>query len=100
MKKLIMSDVIKMLAKKTGTTQAESQKFLRAFIELVVEELLKGNSIMLTNFGRFETVLKKETVNNFVEVSGGKKILPAKYYPSFKPAKSLKRKLKEIKVGD
>ena len=47
------SELIKALANRTGFSQRDSAKFLDAFQDVVVEELIYNNNISITGFGNF-----------------------------------------------
>ena len=54
------SELIDVLAKATGKTKVESEKFLNAFIGVVEETLANDEEIKLVGFGSFQVRQRKE----------------------------------------
>lgn len=48
------TELIKVLAEKTGKSQKEANAFLDAFTETVTETLSKGGKVALVGFGTFD----------------------------------------------
>jgi DNA-binding protein HU-beta len=77
------------IAEKTGLSKKDTDNFLNGFIEVVSEQLKKGEAINLVGFGSFRVIERKarsarnprtgETVN-----------VPARKAPAFKAGKELK----------
>ena len=83
------AELIAAMAKKADLTQKDAEKALKAFTEVVADELKKGDKIQLVGFGTFETRERaaregrnprtKETIN-----------IPASTVPVFKAGKEFK----------
>lgn len=54
------ADFIAAIAKKTGSTKKDAEKFVNAFIDIVSDVAKKGDSIRLPRFGVFKVVTRKE----------------------------------------
>ncbi len=48
------SDLIAAMAAKTGSTKKDAEATLNAFVDVVVESLVKGEKVQLVGFGSFE----------------------------------------------
>ena len=49
------AELVEAMANKTGMSKAASDEAVKAFIEVVSEELKKGGKVQLVGFGTFET---------------------------------------------
>ena len=73
-------ELVKTLASKTGLTQKDSEVFLKAFQETVIDTMADGDSIKLVGFLSFEVVDTKEKkarnprTNEEIVIPAGKKI--------------------------
>ena len=86
------TELVAAIAANTELTKKDADKALKAFIDVVGDELSKGGKVQLAGFGTFEVVERaareginprtKETIQN-----------PASKAPKFKPMKSLKEKV-------
>jgi DNA-binding protein HU-beta len=57
--KLSKSDLVATLATKLTMSKVQTEKFLNAFLDTVVEEVVAGNDIKLTGFGTFYRAVRK-----------------------------------------
>lgn len=82
------------IAKKTGFTIADSEKAVRAFTDIVTDELKAGGKVQLLGFGTFEVSERPEHEgrNPF---TGEAMHVPASRAPKFKAGKALKDALKD-----
>ena len=48
------TELVAAIAEKTELTKKDSEKALKAFIDVVTEELKKGEKVQLVGFGTFE----------------------------------------------
>ncbi len=86
------TELIAAIAERTELTKKDADQALKAFIDVVGDELSKGEKIQLAGFGTFEVTERaardginprtKETIH-----------IPASKAPKFKPMKSLKEKV-------
>ena len=92
MKKINRSDLVDMIAERAHLTKRDARSALDACFESIIETLLNGEEVNVTNFGVF--VMKKRQKRAGTH--------PKKHTPltieesnmiSFKPAKELKEKM-------
>lgn len=83
------SELITMMAEKSGLTKKDAEMGLNAFIDVVTEELQDGGKIQLIGFGTFEVHDRKERMGHDPRTGNPIKI-PASKSPVFKAGKALK----------
>ena len=83
------TELVAAIAEKTELTKKDSEKALKAFIDVVTEELKKGEKVQLVGFGTFE-VAKKNTRTGKNPQTGKAIKIPACKAPKFKAGKALK----------
>ena len=86
------TELIAAMSEKTELSKKDAEKALKAFIDVVTEELKKGEKIQLMGFGTFEVAEReartginprtKETIN-----------IPASKSPKFKAGQALKNEV-------
>ena len=86
------TELVAAIAERTELTKKDADQALKAFIDVVGDELSKGEKIQLAGFGTFEVTERaardginprtKETIH-----------IPASKPPKFKAMKSLKEKV-------
>jgi len=88
------AELIEKLAEKYGApSKAEAGRALEAFIEIVKEELKKGNEVAIGGFGTFRA--KKRAARTARNPRTGETVqVPERIVPTFKPGKGLKDALK------
>lgn len=86
------TELISAIAKSTELTKKDAEKALKAFIDVVGDELSKGEKVQLAGFGTFEVVERaaREGINPRTKEAI---TIPASKAPKFKPMKSLKEKV-------
>ena len=83
------TELVAAIAAKTELTKKDAEKALKAFTDVVAEELKKSKKIQLVGFGTFEVV--KRAARTGVNPATGKKIkIKASKAPKFKAGKALK----------
>lgn len=83
------SELIDMVAKKTGFTKKDSGTALDAVIGSIQATLKKGKKVQLIGFGTFE--VRKRAARKGRNPQTGKEIsIAASKVPAFKPGKALK----------
>lgn len=89
------AQLIESLAIKAGVSKKETEDVLKAFEELVIENLKAGLEITLTGFGTFSA--KKRSARNGVNPQKPSEIItiPEVIVPKFKAGKTLKDSLKK-----
>ena len=82
-------ELVSAIAEKTELSKKDAEKALKAFTDVVAEELKKGNRIQLVGFGTFETVERAAREGRNPQTGASMKI-PASKAPRFKAGKALK----------
>ena len=83
------TELVAAIAEKTELTKKDSEKALKAFIDVVTEELKKGEKVQLVGFGTFE-VATREARTGRNPRTGAEMTIPASKAPKFKAGKALK----------
>lgn len=82
-------DLVAAMADKTGLSKKDAEKAVKAFIDVVSEELVKGGKVQLVGFGTFE-VAERAAREGRNPRSGEAMTIPASKMPKFKAGKALK----------
>lgn len=83
------SELVAAIAEKTDLTKKDAEKALKAFTDVVAEELKKGGKIQLVGFGTFEVAERKE--RECINPRTKEKVkVPATKAPKFKAGSALK----------
>ena len=80
------------IAEKAEISKKDAEKALKAFTEVVAEELKKGEKVQLVGFGTFEVSERAARVGRNPQTKQEIKI-PASKAPKFKAGKALKDSL-------
>ena len=83
------AEFITAMAEKTGLTKKDSEKAVKAFTEIVAEELKKGEKVQLVGFGTFE-VSERAAREGRNPRTGETMPIEASKTPKFKAGKALK----------
>lgn len=83
------AELVAAIAEKTELSKKDSEKALKAFIDVVTDELAKGEKIQLVGFGTFE-VAERAAREGRNPQSGEVMKIPASKAPKFKAGKALK----------
>jgi DNA-binding protein HU-beta len=83
------SELVDAIAAKTELSKKDSEKALKAFTEVVTDQLKKGDKIQLVGFGTFEVISRKARDGRNPSTGKPMKIKASKA-PKFKPGKGLK----------
>ena len=83
------TELVAAISEKTELTKKDSEKALKALIDVVAEELKKGEKIQLVGFGTFEVSERAERTGRNPQ-SGKEMVIPASKAPKFKAGKALK----------
>lgn len=83
------TELIAAIAAKANLTKKDAEEALKAFTEVVTEELAKGEKIQLVGFGTFEVSERAERTGRNPQ-SGKEMVIPASKAPKFKAGKALK----------
>ena len=83
------AELVSAMADKANLSKKDAETALKAFTDVVAEELKKGEKIQLVGFGTFETRERGErTAKN--PRTGEQITVKAAKVPAFKPGKALK----------
>ncbi len=83
------TELVAAIAEKTELSKKDSEKALKAFIDVVTEELVKGEKIQLVGFGTFEVSERAAREGRNPQTGETMKIAASKS-PKFKAGKALK----------
>jgi len=83
------NDLVAAIAEKAGLSKKDSEKALKAFEEVVTEELKKGGKVQLVGFGMFD-VAERAAREGRNPQTGAAMPIPASKAPRFKVGKTLK----------
>jgi len=86
------AEMIEAIAAKADVSKSASEKVLKAFIEVVKEELGKGEKVTLVGFGTF-SVANRPARTGRNPRTGETIEIPAKKVVKFTPGKALKEKV-------
>ena len=83
------AELVAAIAEKTELPKKDSEKALKAFIDVVTEELIKGEKIQLVGFGTFEVTERAAREGRNPQTGKTMEIAACKA-PKFKAGKQLK----------
>lgn len=87
------AELVKEMAEIAGTTKANAEKLLDAFMEAVTRAISKGDKVVLVGFGTFQVVTR--SARNGRNPRTGEPIkIPAKKVVKFTPGKKLEEAVK------
>ena len=90
---MVKKEFVELLAEKTGLKKSEAEKALNSTLEIISKELVKGNEVIFTGFGKFSTKDREARIGR--NPSNGEEIqIPACRVPVFKAGKQLKDLIK------
>ena len=83
------SELVSAIAAKTELSKKDAEKSLKAFIDVVTDELAAGGKIQLVGFGTYE-VSERAARTGRNPQTGNEMKIPASKAPRFKAGKALK----------
>ena len=83
------TELVAAISEKTELTKKDSEKALKALIDVVAEELKKGEKVQLVGFGTFEVSERAARTGKNPQTGAKIKIAACKA-PKFKAGKALK----------
>ena len=86
------TELVAAMAEKTELSKKDAEKALKAFTDVVAEELKKGEKVQLVGFGTFE-VAEREAREGRNTRTGETMTIAASKSPKFKAGKALKDSL-------
>lgn len=83
------TELVAAMAEKTQLSKKDTESTLKAFIEVITDELTKGEKVQLVGFGTFEVAERaaREGINPLTKKPMS---IPASKAPKFKPGRGLK----------
>lgn len=88
------AELVAAIADKTELSKRDAEAALKAFTDVVTEELKKGEKIQLVGFGTFE-VSERAARTGRNPQTGEEMTIPASKAPKFKAGKALKDMVNE-----
>ena len=88
------AELVTVMAERANLSKKEAEKALKAFTDVVAEELKKGEKVQLVGFGTFEVAERAERKAKNPQ-SGAEMIVPACKQPKWKCGKAMKSLLNE-----
>lgn len=86
------AELVAVMAEKAEISKKDAEKALKAFTDVVAEEMKKGEKVQLVGFGTFETSERAARTGRNPQTGEELKIA-ASTVPAFKPGKALKEKV-------
>lgn len=83
------TELVAAIANETGLTKKDSEAAVKAFIDVVSEELKKGNKVQLVGFGTFD-ISQRAAREGRNPQTGDSMEIQASRTPKFKAGKALK----------
>ena len=83
------AELVAAIAAQAELSKKDSEKALKAFIDIVTDELVKGEKVQLVGFGTFEVSTRPARTGRNPQTKKAIKI-PASKAPKFKAGKALK----------
>jgi DNA-binding protein HU-beta len=85
-------ELVKSVAEKTGLTQAATKDVVDAVLDVITDELIKGEKVTIAGFGTFEVRERAERMGRNPQ-SGETMLIGASKNVKFKAGKALKDKV-------
>ena len=90
---MLKKDLVEVVAERTGLTKRAAAEAVEAMLDAVTEALSRGDSVLLTGFGKFE--VRSRAARTGINPKTMERItLPATEVPAFKAGKGLKQAVK------
>ena len=86
-------EFISILSKDLGTSTKDTSEVVNRIVSAMIDELQKGNTVNIQDFGTFEVKKKMERIS-VIPSTQQRVLVPPKLTLTFKPAISLKEKVK------
>lgn len=89
-------DLVIELANRSGLTQSQAFDLFQAALDLITEELGKGNEVTLRRFGTFEVRMTKPKIGRNPNKPGSEMRIPSRAVVRFKPGKEMKVQVSKV----
>ena len=83
------TELIAAVAEETELSKKDAEKVIKAFTDVIAEEMAKGGKVQLVGFGTFEVSERAQREGRNPQ-SGAAMTIPASKVPKFKAGKALK----------
>lgn len=83
------TELVSAIAERSNISRKDSEKVIKAFVDVVTEQLRCGDKISMTGFGTFEAARREERKGRN-PMTGDEMVIPAATVPRFKAGKALK----------
>ena len=83
------TELIAAVAEKAEISRKDAEKALKAFVDVVTDEMVKGEKVQVVGFGTFEVTERKEREGRNLQ-TGEPMTIAASKTPKFRPGKALK----------
>ena len=83
------AELVKAIAEKTGLTQKDAEAAVKAYTEVVTEQLKAGEKVQIVGFGTYEVSERAERTGRN-PLTGAEMTIAASKAPKFKAGKALK----------
>ncbi len=87
-------ELVSAIAEKAEISKKDADKALKAFTDVVTEEMKKGGKVQLVGFGTFEAAMREARTGRNPR-TGENMDIPASRVPKFKAGKALKDMVNE-----
>lgn len=84
------------LSNRSGLTQMQAFDLFQAALDLITEELGKGNEVTLRRFGTFEVRVTKPKIGRNPNKPGSEMRIPSRAVVKFKPGKEMKAQVAAV----
>ena len=89
-------DLVVELSNRTGLTQSQAFDLFQQSLDLITEELAKGNEVTLRRFGTFEVRVTKSKIGRNPNKPGSDMQIPPRAVVRFKPGNEMKAQVAEV----
>lgn len=83
------TELITAVSEKAEISKKDAEKAIKAFVDVVSDELVKGEKVQVVGFGTFEVTERKEREGRNLQ-TGEPMTIAASKAPKFRPGKALK----------
>jgi nucleoid DNA-binding protein len=89
------NDLIALISVKTGISQRKIKPVIKAFFEVLAEQVVKGHHITIRGFGTFKTKLRASRPGRVVK-TGEVVQIPARRMPVFELSRCVRSKIEAV----
>ncbi len=89
-------DLVVEISNRTGMTQSQVFDVIQVILDVVTEELSKGNEVTLRRFGSFETRITKPKIGRNPNKPGSEIKIPPQAVVRFKQGKEMKAQVAKV----